>query len=115
MVKRNHQIFIKDVLDCILKIEHFAAGMSFDEFVADDKTMSAVIRKLEIIGEAVKNVPLAIRRKHSKIDWKEIAGMRDKLIHDYFGVDAEILWEVIKEDIPTLKPLIEQVFREVEK
>lgn len=112
--KRNYLIFIKDIWESIDKIERFVAGMNYDDFVKDDKTMSAVIRKLEIIGEAAKNIPSPVKQRYPQLDWKEMTGMRDKLIHDYFGVDTEILWKVVEEDIPKIKPMIKQMLEELE-
>jgi uncharacterized protein with HEPN domain len=109
MTKRSLHLYAKDILDSIEMIEEFIKGMDFDEFQSDDKTSSAVIRKLEIIGEAVKQLPDEIRSGYEKIPWKEIAGMRDKLIHWYFGVDYEIVWNVIKEEIPQLKPILKEI------
>jgi uncharacterized protein with HEPN domain len=106
---RNSKLFLTDILDCMVKIDKFIKGMQYEEFVADDKTSSAVIRKLEIIGEAVKNIPMEVRNKYLEIPWKEMAGMRDKLIHWYFGVDYELVWKVIKEDLPNLKPKFEKI------
>ncbi len=111
--KRNYQIFVKDILDSISSIERFVRKLGYDKFIKDDKTASAAIRKLEIIGEAAKNIPSFIKEKQPEIDWKSMAGMRDKLIHDYFGVDTEILWAVIKEDLPHIKPLIKQLLRDI--
>jgi uncharacterized protein with HEPN domain len=109
MTKRSLSLYTKDILDSIEKIEEFIEGMDFDKFQDDDKTSSAVIRKLEIIGEAVKQLPDEIRDSYKKIPWKEMAGMRDKLIHWYFGVDYEIVWNVIKEEIPQLKPILKEI------
>jgi len=100
---KNVNIFIEDIIAAITAIEKFVANMSFEEFLADDKTSSAVIRKFEIIGEAVKNIPDNIREQHPSIPWKEMAGMRDKLIHFYFGVDYNLVWQTIKNRLPTLK------------
>lgn len=83
--------------------------MSFEDFARDKKTINAVIRSLEVIGEATKNIPKSIRDKHPSIPWRKMAGMRDKMIHEYFGVDVKILWKTIKKDIPPLKPLIKSV------
>ena len=83
---RDYTLYLKDILAAIESIEDFIAGMDLDTFQIDDKTTSAVMRKLEIIGEAVKQIPDEIRQNHSQVPWKEMAGMRDKLIHFYFGV-----------------------------
>ena len=114
MTKRSLSLYTKDILESIEKIEEFIEGMDFDKFQSDDKTSSAVIRKLEIIGEAVKQLPDEIRDSYKKIPWKEMAGMRDKLIHWYFGVDYEIVWNVIKEEIPQLKPILKEIADKIE-
>ena len=83
--------------------------MNFDEFNNDKKTLNAVIRSLEVIGEAVKNTPDSVKTKYPLISWKIMSGMRDKLIHGYFGIDNEILWKTIKTNIPPLKPLFKEI------
>jgi len=113
MIKRSLKLYAKDILDCIDDIEKFIEGMDFDRFQDDDKTSSAVIRKLEIIGEAVKQLPEQIRNNYKEVPWKEMAGMRDKLIHWYFGVDYEIVWNVIKEEIPQLKPVLKEILDKI--
>ncbi len=112
-MRRNHKLFIQDILDCITRIEKFVGEMRFDEFVQDDKTSSAVVRKLEIIGEATKNIPKEIRKKYRDIPWTDMAKMRDKIIHFYFGVDYEIVWKVTKERLPELKPKIIQILKDL--
>ncbi|MDD5459463.1 MAG: DUF86 domain-containing protein [Phycisphaerae bacterium] len=105
---RDTLIYIKDIIAAIDSIDQFVEGMDFYQFSQDDKTASAVIQKLQIIGEAVKNVPADIRQKYCDIRWKEMAGMRDKLIHQYFGMKMELLWETIQNDLPPLRiPLLE--------
>ncbi len=85
--------------------------MDLEAFQTDDKTTSAVMRKLEIIGEAVKQIPDEIRQKHPQIPWKEMAGMRDKLIHFYFGVDHRLVWKAITERLPQVKQEIEKILQ----
>lgn len=113
--KRNYRLFVKDIWDSINKIEQFVEGLSFEDFIKDDKTVSAVIRKIEIVGEAAKNIPKSMKQKYPQLNWKGMAGMRNKLIHEYFGVDHEILWKVIKEDIPGIRPSIKQILENMEK
>ncbi|HHT9132200.1 MAG TPA: HepT-like ribonuclease domain-containing protein [Candidatus Tripitaka californicus] len=113
--KRDYKLFVKDIWDSINKIEEFTKGLGFEEFIKDDKTVSAVIRKIEIIGEAARNIPKSIKQKYPQLNWKGMTGMRDKLIHEYFGVDHEILWKVINEDIPSIKPPVKQILEDMEK
>lgn len=108
-MKREYILFIEDIIDCIEKIEQFVGDMSFDEFVQDDKTSSAVIRKLEIIGEATKNVPKEIRQKYKNLPWADMAKMRDKIIHAYFGINYKIVWKVVKERLPEIKPVMTKI------
>ena len=89
--------------------------MRFETFVKDKKTINAVIRSLEVMGEALKEIPLELKEKCPEIPWKYITGMRDKLIHEYHGVDLEIVWEVIKREIPPLKPKFEELLKELKE
>ncbi|MGC8720947.1 MAG: DUF86 domain-containing protein [Thermodesulforhabdaceae bacterium] len=114
-MKRDYRLFLKDIIDAMEAIERFVEGMELIDFMKDDKTSSAVIRKFEIIGEAVKYLPDHIKEKHARIPWKKMAGMRDKLIHAYFGVDYLLIWETIKSEIPKLKPELRKVLQELEK
>lgn len=114
-MKREVNLFIKDILGAIEKIEEFVKGMDFEEFVRDDKTASAVVRKLEIIGEASKNIPELIKQKYNLLPWKEMARMRDKISHVYFGVDYEIVWKVLKERLPEIKPIIRDILSRKKK
>lgn len=106
-MKRELRDYIKDILDSISDIESFVGGMDFNIFIGDKKTINAVIRSLEIMGEASKKIPEELRAKYPGIPWKRLAGMRDKLIHEYHGIDLEIVWEVIKREIPPLETGIE--------
>ncbi len=98
--------YLADVMDAILEVEEFTNGMSYDAFVADKKTVNAVIRSLEVLGEATKHIPATFRHKHADIPWSKMAGMRDVLIHDYMGVDLKTVWKVAQERLPEIKPLI---------
>ncbi len=113
--KREIVDYIADAIDAMNKAEKFVEGMSFEIFKEDDKTVFAVIRALEVIGEAVKNVPEESRDAAAHIPWKQIAGMRDILIHEYFGVDLETLWQTVKVNIPQTKPLLSAFLATLQK
>ncbi len=109
--ERDYRDYLEDVLDPIIEIEQFIGEMEFEAFAEDKKTINAVIRSIEVIGEAAKNIPESVKRKHTSIPWKAMAGMRDKMIHEYFGVDIEILWVTATEDVPALKPMIQDILK----
>ena len=111
---RNYRLYLKDIFEAMGTAQVFIEGMDFEAFVADDKTASAVVRKLEIIGEATKNVPEMIRHKYPQVPWRQMAGMRDRIIHAYFDVNYTIVWEVVTELIPPLQPMIAQILEEIE-
>lgn len=108
-MKREIRDYLKDILEAMENAMTFVSEMSYESFVTDTKTFYAVIRALEIIGEAVKKIPRNIREKYPEIPWEKMAGMRDKLIHEYFGIIYERVWETVKRDIPQIKPLIEKI------
>ena len=103
---KDDTVFLRHILDAINKIQEYAKGMDFEKFRKSSLVQDGVIRQLEIIGEATKNLSEEIRGKHSDIPWKDIAGMRDKLIHQYFGVDITAVWDSINDDLPSLKDKI---------
>ncbi|MDI6734785.1 MAG: DUF86 domain-containing protein [bacterium] len=113
-MKREIGDYIEDIISAMDKAMIFIENMSHKEFIQDDKTVFAVVRALEIIGEAVKNIPDDYRKEYPEIPWKDMAGMRDKVIHEYFGVKLERVWETIKKDIPYLKPLFEKIMKDLE-
>jgi uncharacterized protein with HEPN domain len=111
MKNREFKDFINDIIENSNDIIIFTKGMQYDKFKKDKKTINAVVRSLEIIGEAGKHIPKDIREKYDKIPWNNIINMRNRLIHGYFGVDLEAVWETVISDIPEL---IEKI-REIEK
>jgi uncharacterized protein with HEPN domain len=110
---RDYSLYLKDIVDALNSIEKFVAGMEYDDFIKDDKTSSAVIRKFEVIGEATKNIPDSMRKEYCSIPWKEMAGMRDRLIHFYFGVQYRLVWQTIKDVIPVVKPTIVEIINKL--
>ena len=112
---REHSLYLKDILEAMAAIEEFVAGTDFENFKNDDKTSSAVVRKFEIIGEAAKHIPEEIRNKYPQIKWKQMAGMRDRLIHLYFGIKYDLVWHTIKDVIPQVKPIIQEILKDSSK
>lgn len=112
-MRKEIRIFIEDILESIEKIERYTKEMGREEFFKEDETQDAVMRRLEIIGEAVKNIPDDFKESYPRIAWKKIAGMRDILIHGYFGINLERVWETIEGDIPNLKKEILKIKRDL--
>ncbi len=111
---RSHADYLQDILDAIEKAEEFTQGMSFEAFSRDDKTIFAVVRALEIIGEASKKISDELREQYSSLPWRQMAGMRDKLVHGYFGVNVEVVWKSVIEDLPPLKRQVSHMLAEID-
>jgi uncharacterized protein with HEPN domain len=115
MTKRELDDFLQDILEAIGGIERFVAGVSFEEFAQNEEKIFAVEKALEIIGEAVKNIPDYLRIQYQEIPWKSIAGMRDKLAHEYWAADVNILWRTVQQRLPDLKAQIIRIRGELQK
>lgn len=113
--KREYTDYLWDIVGAIEKVERFTEGMDLKQFSADDKTVFAVTKALEVIGEAVRKIPSAVRKQNPEIPWREIAGIRDKLVHEYFGVNLVVVWKTVQQDIPILKPLISNILQKANR
>jgi uncharacterized protein with HEPN domain len=111
-MRRDFKVYLEDVLEAAGKIDNYTSGLSLEAFSEDAKTIDAVVRNLEVIGEAIKRVPEDVRLKYPAVEWKKIAGLRDILIHNYFGIDVEIIWDIICNKIPVLNKQIEDIVEE---
>jgi uncharacterized protein with HEPN domain len=108
-MSRVYLDYLQDMLENAKRAIQFAAGMNYEAFAKDDKTVYAVIRAVEIIGEAASNIPENVRSKYSEIPWRDIKGMRNKLVHRYFGINMEVVWQTIHEDLPMIVETLENI------
>ncbi len=112
-MKKDTSIFLKHIIESIERIEDFTRNVSEEDFLDSVQLQDAVIRRLEIIGEATKNIPKEFIKKHPEVPWSETTKTRDKLIHGYFGVDLNLTWDIVKRDLPDLKKKIKKILEEI--
>lgn len=111
MSKREPELYFQDIIVSIKKIESYLEGRTYEKFVNDGMAMDAVVRNIEIVGEAANNISEETKRSHPEIPWGKITGMRNKIIHEYFGIDMEILWQTIQEDLRELRQQVEAIVK----
>ncbi|WP_048094601.1 HepT-like ribonuclease domain-containing protein [Geoglobus ahangari] len=110
---RDYRLYIDDILEAIQRIEEYTAGMDFEDFAENRLVVDAVVRNLEIIGESCRALPREIREKYPDIEWRKIVGLRNILIHQYFGVDLELVWDIVKNKLPELEIKIKEIKRDL--
>ncbi|MBM4044988.1 MAG: DUF86 domain-containing protein [Planctomycetes bacterium] len=111
-MSRDFRLYLEDILAAAEKVLRFSQGYSLAEFVRDEKTFDAVVRNLEIIGEAAKHVPQEVRQRYPQVEWRKMTGLRDVIAHEYFGLDEDILWDVIHNFVPKLLEHVPHVLKQ---
>ncbi len=112
-MQKQYRVYLEDILEAALKIQRYTKNISFKKFSENTLIADAVIRNLEIIGEAAKKIPAEIKEKNTGVEWKKMAGLRDILIHEYFGVNKEIIWDIAKNKVPALRKAINEITKEM--
>lgn len=113
MSNRSDQNLINDIQEAIYRISKYTMNITYPTFLQDTKTQDAVIRNLEIIGEATKNLSSELRNYYSNVPWQSMAGLRDRLIHEYFGINIDIVWQIVAEELPQLSLQLEKILNEI--
>ena len=106
---RDYRVFLDDIVEATSKVLEYTSGLSYEQFCADRKTIEAVVWNLQVIGEAVKNIPEEIRSQHPDVPWRDMAGLRDIIVHQYFGIKLDVIWKVIQKDLPRVEHLIREI------
>ncbi len=114
MRERDWRIRVRDILQAVERISRYTEGMKFEDFRDDDKTVDAVIRNLTVIGEASRNIPDAVQKQYPNVPWREMQGMRNVVVHEYFGVSLPILWRTVTDNLPPMRPLLASILETAE-
>ncbi len=109
MSERPIQLLLSDICEAIDRIEQYTSGISFEAFSKDQKTIDAVVRNLEIIGEVANRLPDDLKDSHSDIEWYKVVGLRNRIVHAYFGIDIEIIWQILRKDLPALRQSLSRI------
>ncbi len=112
MTERSPALYLSEILASMEKIERYIAGLSYEEFILREQTIDAVERNIEKIGEAAAAIPDDVRKRHPEVPWKSIVGLRNKVIHHYFAVDHEVVWQIVTKNIPATKGKIAEILRD---
>lgn len=115
MSKRDARLLLQDMLESLEKIERYTAGLTFERFAQDDRTVDAVVRNLEVIGEAARQIPSEVRERCPEVPWRRVIGLRNVVVHEYFAVDVEIVWTVVRQSLPELKEALRRMMAELEE
>jgi len=113
--RREYADYLRDILDAAGKAQRFVEGIDFRAFKGNDEKVFAVVRALEIIGEAARQVPASLRTRYPDLAWRDITGMRDKLIHAYFGVDVDVVWRTVQDELPLLQSAVQRMLQDLEQ
>ena len=111
---RNSDVFFQDIIDACTSIQDYTRSYTFEQFSNDNKTIDAVVRNLEIIGEAANRLPKDFTDQHPKIEWVKIIGLRNRIVHEYFGVDLQMIWQILKKDLPAFKASLKDILSQLD-
>ncbi len=113
MMKRTYRLYLNDIIQAMNKIERYAQGLDYDSFINNEMVVDAVLRNIEVIGEAAAQIPETIKQQYSNIPWKKIIGLRNIVVHEYFGIDLDNIWKIVTENIPETKPQLVEMFEDL--